>query len=221
MESVNVFIRDFLAVYFLMVGIYYTSRSLGLYERSRFSYINYGQPGSSTWWHRHLFNIFRAAILIVCAIGVVFDVQAYLGMFPALVNPFLNLTGVFFLLVSLGLISFFHSFMGEEWRSGIDDRKGKLITFGPYARTRNPMFMAIILGQLGFFLTLPCVFTLVCLIVGASVIIRQARQEEIALEKLYGDAYRSYRDRVPRWIPRRLPATEGTNDAESFRNAQQ
>ena len=92
--------------------------------------------------------------------------------------------------------------MHEDWRSGIDPRKDKrkLLTGGPFGRSRNPLFLAVMAGQLGFFLALPSVFSLVCLVAGVLVITRQAREEEKALAEKFGEDYERYRVRVPRWF---------------------
>jgi protein-S-isoprenylcysteine O-methyltransferase Ste14 len=91
--------------------------------------------------------------------------------------------------------------MAKGWRSGIDETDDHpLITSGPFAISRNPMFVLIQLGQLGLFLSLPSVFTLVCLVVGILVIRSQVRLEEVELQRRHGVAYVDYCRRVPRWF---------------------
>jgi protein-S-isoprenylcysteine O-methyltransferase Ste14 len=116
-----------------------------------------------------------------------------------------GLTGVSrflpFSLFSFGLASYLQAYLHQDWRSGIAiENMPGLVTSGPYARSRNPLFLAVILGQMGFFLALPSAFSLLCLIVGVWVIRRQAMAEESALTELYGEHYRQYRQRVPRWL---------------------
>lgn len=201
MGSVELLVRHFLGIYFLMIGLHYTSRSLGLYDRMRFSHIHYGSRGSRTWWHRHVFNVFRASILGVCVVRIFFDIDAWLGVFEFLYHPPILAAGAVMLLASFSLIDYVQAYMHQDWRSGIDNtNRGQLITSGPFSRSRNPLFMAIILGQLGFFLALPSVFSLVCLVVGVLVILRQARAEEAALGEVFGREYLEYVARVPRWF---------------------
>ncbi|MCK7542629.1 isoprenylcysteine carboxylmethyltransferase family protein [Marinobacter bryozoorum] len=199
--AVDLFTRHFLGSFFLLIGILFACRALGLYARLGFSHINYGQSGTATWWNRHLFNVFRAAILLVCLARMVWPIDPWLGVIGWLYQPPVLLTGVLVLLASFGVASYLQAYMLSDWRSGIDrDQKPVLITSGPYARTRNPLFLAVILGQLGFFLALPSLFSLVCLLVGAWVIRRQALAEEAALAELYGEPYTHYRQQVPRWL---------------------
>ncbi|WP_148862091.1 methyltransferase family protein [Marinobacter fonticola] len=201
MSSVDLLVKHFLGIYFLMIGLYYTSRSLGLYARMRFSHIHYGMKGSRTWWHRHVFNVFRASILGVCVTRIFFDIDAWLGVFDPLYRSPILTAGAALLLIAFSLIEYVQAYMHEDWRSGIDSQnRGHLITTGPYNRSRNPLFIGILLGQLGFFLALPSVFSLVCLMVGAIVILRQAQSEELALSEIYGNEYLDYQARVPRWF---------------------
>jgi protein-S-isoprenylcysteine O-methyltransferase Ste14 len=80
-----------------------------------------------------------------------------------------------------------------------------LVTAGPCARSRNPIYLAFTLLQLGLAIagnTAWLVLTLVptLLIVRYGVIAR----EEAYLERKFGPAYAQYRRTVPRWLnPRR------------------
>lgn len=199
--SAELFTRHFLGTFFLLIGILFACRALGLYARLGFSHIHYGETGSVTWWNRQLFNVFRAAILLVCLLRVVWPIDPWLGVIGWLYHPVVLLLGVVVLLCTFGLASYLQAYMNADWRSGIDrDQAPSLLTSGPYARSRNPLFMAIILGQFGFFLALPSVFSLICLLVGVWVIRRQALEEEAALAEHYGEPYSHYRQQVPRWL---------------------
>lgn len=199
--SAELFTRHFLGTFFLMIGILFACRALGLYARLGFSHISYGSRGGRTWWNRQLFNGFRAAILGVCLVRMVWPIDSWLGVFGWLYHPVVLLPGVLLLLVSFGVASYLQAYMHANWRSGIDLEHGPtLLTSGPFGRSRNPLFLAIMAGQLGFFLALPSVFSLICLVVGVWVLRRQALSEEQALAEHYGEPYSRYRQQVPRWF---------------------
>ncbi len=207
MVEIETFVRHFLAVYFLMIGLYYASRSYAMSEREGFSFIAYGQRFSAGWWHRQLFNVFRAGILLVCVARLFLEIDPYLGRIDVLYIDGVLLLGVIVLLAGYSIVSYVAGYMHRDWFSGIAPQchEQHLITRGPFARSRNPLFIGILLGQLGFFLALPSLFSLVCLLVGVWVIRRQAILEESALLDRYGVAYQAYRDATPRWgrlIPR-------------------
>lgn len=194
-------VRYFLGIFFLLIGLQFTSRSLGLYARMGYSFINYGERASAGWWHRNIFNVFRGLILAAVVVRIFVDIDPWLGVFDSLYYGPVLVTGVVFLMLSFSLVNYLQAFMHDEWRSGVDLKQDRqLLTDGPFSRSRNPVFITVMLGQLGFFLALPSVFSLVCLIAGVTVLVRQARVEEKALAELFGDAYEAYRRRVPRWL---------------------
>jgi len=202
MEAIEPLVRHFLGIFFLMIGLQFSGRALGLFRRMHFSHINYGAPRSAPWWHRQIFNVFRAFIVTVCVVRIFADIDGWLGVCSALYQWPVLLVGMLLLLVSFTSVNYLQAYMHEDWRSGIDPRKDgrHLLTEGPFARSRNPLFIAVMTGQLGFFLALPSVFSLVCLIAGVLVITRQAREEEKALAVQFGELYEAYRARVPRWF---------------------
>ncbi|MGL5446619.1 MAG: methyltransferase family protein [Rhabdaerophilum sp.] len=131
-----------------------------------------------------------------------FDAQ--IGIFPTLMQPSLALIGLALLFVGFGLTSFVHHYMAADWRSGADEEADtELLTTGPFARVRNPMFIGVMAAQLGFFLAMPSVFSLICLVSGLVAVIAQARFEERELAKRFGASYLAYLAVTPGWVPRR------------------
>jgi len=93
---------------------------------------------------------------------------------------------------------------GRAWASGfISGNKDKmLITDGPYAIIRNPLYLFSFLGFLGAGLAFESVvilslFVLVFFLTHWPTIL----QEEEKLRDLFGNAYADYANRVPRFIP--------------------
>ena len=106
-------------------------------------------------------------------------------------------------LLTLGFLSTLgiHFRLGREWRSGIDPGGPRhLISSGVYGFSRNPMFLSVAISQLGFFLAIPSLFSLVCLLVGLYTLHSQALAEETHLVGLFPEDYRDYASRVRRWI---------------------
>ncbi len=85
------------------------------------------------------------------------------------------------------------------------DRLGPLVSTGPFALIRNPLYAGNILLWVGLALAarLPWMAVIVALVLGVEyhAIIRW---EERLLEARRGVEYRDYLARVPRWLPRRL-----------------
>ncbi|MCW5889410.1 MAG: isoprenylcysteine carboxylmethyltransferase family protein [bacterium] len=86
-------------------------------------------------------------------------------------------------------------------------RRGPQPTFviaGAYRRVRNPLFAGLIVAGAGVALWTGS--TSAALFVVATAIAAHlwvVRVEEPRLLRRFGEAYRAYRDAVPRWLPRR------------------
>ena len=76
-----------------------------------------------------------------------------------------------------------------------------LVTTGIYARSRNPIYVALTTIYLGLALALNAVWAL-GLLVPVLVVMHYGviRREERYLERKFGDAYRDYSARVRRWL---------------------
>ena len=77
----------------------------------------------------------------------------------------------------------------------------KVITTGPYAIVRHPMYLGIILAAIGglfIYHTWTLLFTLVAFL-GLAV---RARREEQALAAEFGEEWEAYCQRTPGWVPR-------------------
>ncbi|TCC54147.1 isoprenylcysteine carboxylmethyltransferase family protein [Kribbella capetownensis] len=80
---------------------------------------------------------------------------------------------------------------------------GRLVTGGPYARTRNPMYVGWGLLQLGIGVIAGSGWVLVSLPFVGALVHREVLREEQRLEERFGDEYLEYSEKVGRWLPRR------------------
>lgn len=76
-----------------------------------------------------------------------------------------------------------------------------LVRTGPFTRSRNPIYVALILLSLGLAL-LANVLWCALLLLPAVIVLRRfvIAREEAYLEARFGDDYRSYRAATPRWL---------------------
>lgn len=200
------FLRAFVACYFGFVALHYTARLMGLRARTGIPRATIGQGRSRNGVHQIVFRVFRALILVLMALRVAYpEIDVLLGAIRPLETVTVGLAGLAGLVLMAGglfVVDYSHTYLANDWQSGIGGGAGvtgQLVTTGPYAVSRNPIFAGILTGQFGLFLAAPSVFTLVCLIVGIWVILRQVRVEERALGDIFGPSYALYRQQVPRW----------------------
>jgi protein-S-isoprenylcysteine O-methyltransferase Ste14 len=87
------------------------------------------------------------------------------------------------------------------------ERLGPLISTGPFAWVRNPLYIGNLALWVGFTVSAGLVWLLppIVLLLGVEYHLI-VRWEEGLLEARVGEVYRMYASRVPRWIPRRWRA---------------
>lgn len=75
--------------------------------------------------------------------------------------------------------------------------KEELLTNGPYARVRHPLYSAFLLLAVGLAVLFPVLETVMLAVISVVVILFYVKREEEALIARYGKAYREYMVRVP------------------------
>lgn len=202
LEPLIEFTRVYLAIFYTFVAVFYTVRVFNKNRLTSAGVIFAGNRFCSSWWNHLLFKMFRAIIWLVCVIRVfVPATDNYLGMllsfnfWPTLV------LGNIFLTIGFLLTMVVHINLASNWRSGIDPLgPQQLKTSGLYSYSRNPMYIGVAMAQLGFFLALPSLFTLLCLMLGFYTLRSQISIEERHLQTRFKCGYLRYKAAVPRWL---------------------
>ncbi|MHC5064345.1 MAG: methyltransferase family protein [Planctomycetota bacterium] len=78
---------------------------------------------------------------------------------------------------------------------------GKLLQTGIYARVRNPRYLEVFIGTLGFSLCANYLGGYVTVLLSIPVLQLIVLMEEKELRQRFGEEYAEYCRRVPRWIP--------------------
>jgi protein-S-isoprenylcysteine O-methyltransferase Ste14 len=158
-----------------------------------------GRPGSLEW---------TAGVLFVVAIAVgvaapVLDVTDVLEPLGALDSAGVRATGAAIFLVGLIATLYAQIAMGESWRIGVDeDERTDLVTAGPFAVVRNPIFAAMLPTSVGLALLVPNALALAgvaVLVVALEIQVRLV--EEPYLRRVHGSRYGEYAARVGRFLP--------------------
>jgi protein-S-isoprenylcysteine O-methyltransferase Ste14 len=92
--------------------------------------------------------------------------------------------------------------MGRSWRMGVPEERTELVTGGPFALVRNPIYTAMVVAVGGLTLLAPNALSfasLVGLIVALELQVRFA--EEPHLLRSHGEEYAAYAKRVGRFVP--------------------
>ena len=76
-----------------------------------------------------------------------------------------------------------------------------IVVNGPYRFTRNPIYLGMVLGQIGLAIALDSLWLLATLVLFYLVIrYGVVAREEAYLEQKFGDVYLGYKARVRRWL---------------------
>ena len=93
--------------------------------------------------------------------------------------------------------------MGPSWRIGVsDEEQTDLVTGGWFSICRNPIYAAMILGWIGYWLMVPTwlgIAAVVVVALGLELLVRAV--EEPYLLRTHGAGYRVYAARVGRFVP--------------------
>ena len=159
-----------------------------------------GRPGSTEW-------LGEAAEVVALALGFAAPVLALGGtvpLIPALDLPGVHVAGVALFALGVAGIVGSQQAMGASWRIGVDHgHRTTLVTRGPFAIVRNPIFTSLVAVQAGIALLAPswvAMLALALLVLSVEVQVRGV--EEPHLLQLHGGSYAAYAGRVGRFLPR-------------------
>lgn len=190
-----------LGIYLVYLALAFGLRSLLQHRRTGTTGFNGigGRPGSAEW-------VAGAGFAVAIVLGLLAPILTLTGVLDpvkALDGGLANGIGVVLALVGLAGTLFAQVAMGRSWRIGVDpDERTELVTDGPFALVRNPIFSAMIPTALGLTLMVP---NLAALLGFAGLVVALELQvrvvEEPYLLRAHGREYTEYSRRVGRFVP--------------------
>ncbi len=189
----------YLIIYFLLV---FVIRSVLLKKKTGINPLTFNKADDAHGFNGKVFLLISFLELIVVIIyAFKYDWYDYLLPFWYLENTLLVKIGWGLLFLSLVVVWVAQSQMANSWRIGIDEEnKTELITGGLFSVSRNPIFLGIVIANIGMFLIIPNAFTLLVISLSTISINTQIRLEEVFLVKTFGREYQEYSKKVRRWI---------------------
>lgn len=92
--------------------------------------------------------------------------------------------------------------MGSSWSIGVLKKEHGLVTSGPFALSRHPIYSLSILMMICTVIVLPTLPMAIFALIHIILMNIKARAEEQHLIRHFGDQYRQYMQRVGRFLPR-------------------
>lgn len=158
-----------------------------------------GRPGSPEW-------IAGVGFTVALAVGAAAPVLALLDVvepIAALDVTAAHVAGLILAVGGIGLTFYAQVEMGASWRVGVDyQERTELVTAGPFALVRNPIFAAVLPTALGLTLLVPSWVAIAGLLGLVAALELQVRVvEEPYLLQVHGRDYAAYAARVGRFLP--------------------
>jgi protein-S-isoprenylcysteine O-methyltransferase Ste14 len=158
-----------------------------------------GEIGSVTW-------LAGVGFVVALVLGLAAPVLALLDVvspIDALDRRGLHATGIALAVTGTVATLLAQFAMGDSWRIGVDPQeRTALVTSGPFALVRNPIFAAMLPTALGLVLMVPSAIAILGLVVLIASLEVQVRiVEEPYLRSVHGQRYADYARRVGRFLP--------------------
>lgn len=158
-----------------------------------------GRVGSAEWVGGLLF----AGSMLVLLAAPILQLADVVEPIGALDGSAGHAAGTVVAVAGIGATFYAQIAMGASWRIGVDESEHtELVTSGPFALVRNPIYSAMLPTIAGIVLLVPnpvALAGLAGLFIGLEIQTRLV--EEPYLLQEHGDAYASYARRVGRFVP--------------------
>jgi len=147
-------------------------------------------------------------LVIVGWIGQPFLVRvesafACVRLCAACLQPFWLVLGILLVLAGFAGTLWCYAIMGSAWRIGVNQaEKNQLVTDGPFARVRHPIYALQVVMLAGALFLLPTIFSAVLLALHLICVWLKAADEEAYLLATHGERYRAHIARTGRLVPR-------------------
>lgn len=117
-------------------------------------------------------------------------------------NPAMFIASAAFSVLGLALALWARNALGRNWSYQVTLKADhELVTAGPYASIRHPIYTAVILLFMGIMLLVPSI----CAVIGTGLVVWSCwvklRQEEKLMLKQFPDSYPTYMARTKRLVP--------------------
>lgn len=152
------------------------------------------------WWREIAIRLgFFALVVFVLGVGVATRRSPNASMFNS--NLTLGRVGFVCTLLGIGLAIAARACLGRNWGTARPNRESvELVTTGPYALVRHPLYSGLLFAILGSAIGQSLVW-LLPLIVYGPLLVSGARREERLLIEQFPDHYRAYMKRTKMLLP--------------------
>jgi protein-S-isoprenylcysteine O-methyltransferase Ste14 len=142
-----------------------------------------------------------AIILLALRLPIFTHPLRHAHSYGVTIDPRLGIAGVALCALGVGLAIWARVHLGRNWGLPMSRKeRPELITSGPYAFVRHPIYAGIILAMFGSAIG-ETIFWLIPLVLVGAYFIYSARSEEKIMAREFRDAYPAYQKRTKMLVP--------------------
>ena len=131
------------------------------------------------------------------------NAQAFVRLHAGSVHPAGLAAGIALIVAGYAGTLWCYAIMGSAWRIGVNEQeKNALVTTGPFARVRHPIYALQVVMLVGVLCLLPTACSLLLLGFHLLCVWLKADDEEAYLLATHGEAYRAHIARTGRLLPK-------------------
>ena len=128
---------------------------------------------------------------------------AFVRLCPQMLHVAVFITGLALVAAGYAATLWCYAIMGSAWRIGVNEQeKNALVTSGPFARVRHPIYALQAVMLAGAVLLLPTACSVALLAFHLVCVWLKAADEEAYLLATHGEAYRAHIARTGRLLPK-------------------
>jgi protein-S-isoprenylcysteine O-methyltransferase Ste14 len=141
--------------------------------------------------------------MLIAILGMYLLGMAWIGFFAFPLPAWIRWIGFGFGLVTVTFWAWTQVVLDTQWSAQLQLQPGhRLITTGPYAHLRHPLYTGLIGWTVALILlTANWIFVALCILSVAGLVWRIPREERMMI-KAFGDEYRAYMRRTGRYLPK-------------------
>ena len=154
------------------------------------------------WWREIAIRLgIFALVMLAVRVAVVRHALPDERLYALSTSPLMGLVGFVICGLGIGLAVVARAYLGRNWGMPMSRKENpELVTSGPYAFVRHPIYGGLLLAMLGSVLG-QSVLWLLPLIVYGPYFIFSARREESLLTGQFAERYRLYMSRTKMLVP--------------------
>ncbi|ASK89669.1 methyltransferase family protein [Sphingorhabdus sp. SMR4y] len=149
-------------------------------------------PSKESWQHKSFLILFRCFVYPLILLSLLeFDISNIATRYPAI--------AVGAVLFCLGFGFAVRITMQMGWRNAFGEKRG-LMKDGCFSKSRNPVYVTAWVGLLGWALIANSILVSILLGFWAVLYLFAPILEEPWLDQMYGDEFRAYKNKIPRFF---------------------